>query len=45
MVHGGDLSILAHKEGYFKPRTNLSINSNDIEPLCIETHHKKDKNI
>ena len=33
-----------HKEIYFKPRTDLSINSNDVESLCIEIHHKKDKN-
>ena len=39
------LSIFAHKEGYFKPRTGLSINSNNVEPPCIETHHKKDTNI
>ena len=41
----GGLSIFAHKEGDFKPRTDLSINSNNVEPFCIETHHKKDKNI
>ena len=34
-----------HKETYFKPRTDLSINSNDEELLCIEIHHKKNKNI
>ena len=34
-----------HKEIYFKPRTVLSINSNDVESLCIEIHHKKDTNI
>ena len=34
-----------HKEIYFKPRTVLSINSNDVESLCIEIHHKKDKHI
>lgn len=39
------LSIFAPKEGYFKPRKDLSTKSNDVEPLCIETHHKKDKNI
>ena len=42
---GGGLSIFVHKEIYFKPRTNLSINSNDVESLCIEVHHKKDINI
>ena len=34
-----------HKEIYFKPRTDLSINSNDVESRCIEIHHKKVKNI
>ena len=34
-----------HKEIYFKPRTDLSINSNDVESLCIEIHHKEVKNI
>ena len=34
-----------HKEIYFKPRTDLSINSNDVKSLCIEIHHKKNKNI
>ena len=33
------------KEIYFKPRTDLSINSNDVESLCIERHPKKEKNI
>ena len=28
-----------------KQRTDLSINSNDVESLCIEIQHKKDKNI
>ena len=42
---GGGLNISVHKEIYFKPRTDLSINSNDVESLCIEIHHKKDKNI
>ena len=42
---GGELTIFVHKEVYFKPRTDLSINSNDVESLCIEIHHKKDKNI
>ena len=41
---GGGLSIFVHKEVYFKPRTDLSINSNDVESLYIEIHHKKDKN-
>ena len=41
---GGGLSIFVHKEIYFKPRTDLSINSNNVESLCIEIHHKKDKN-
>ena len=34
-----------HKEIYLKPRTDLSINSNDVESLCIEIHLKKYKNI
>ena len=34
-----------HKEIYFKPSTDLSINSNDVASLCTEIHHKKDKNI
>ena len=42
---GGGLRIFVHKEIYFKPRTDLSINSNDVGSLCIEIHHKKDKNI
>ena len=42
---GGGLNIFVQKEVYFEPRTDLSINSNDVESLCIETHHKKDKNI
>ena len=42
---GGELSIFLHKEVYFKLLTNLSINSNDVELLCIEIHHKKEKNI
>ena len=37
--------MFVHKEIYFKPRTDLSIISNDIESLCMEIHHKKDKNI
>ena len=41
----GDLSIFVHKEVYFKLLTNLSINSNGVELLCIEIHHKKEKNI
>ena len=42
---GRGLSIFVHKEIYFKPRTDLSINSNDVESLCIEIHQEKDKNI
>ena len=42
---GGGLSIFVHKEVYSKPRTDLSINSNDQQSLCIEIHHKKDKSI
>ena len=42
---GRGLSIFVHKEIYFKPRTDLSINSNDVESLCIEIHLKKYKNI
>ena len=42
---GAGLSIFVHKEIYFKPRTDLSINLNDVESLCIGIHHKKDKNI
>ena len=41
----GGLNIFVHKEVYFKPRTDLSINSNDIGSLCIKIHHKKEKNI
>ena len=41
---GGGLSINVHKETYFKSRTDLSINSNDVESLCIEIQHKKDEN-
>ena len=37
--------ICGQKKVYFTPRTHLSINSNDVEPLCIEINHKKDKNI
>ena len=33
------------KKVYFKPCTDLSINSNDVESLCIKIHHKKNKNI
>ena len=40
---GGRLSIYMHKETYFKPRTDLFINSNDVESLCIEIQHKKNK--
>ena len=39
----GGLSIFVHKEVYFKTHTDLSINSNDVESLCIEIHHKNDK--
>ena len=39
-----ELSVFVHKEIYFKPRTDLSINSNDVESPCIEIHHKKNKN-
>ena len=39
------LSKFVIKEVYFKPRTDLSINSNDLESLCFEIHHKRDKNI
>ena len=42
---GVGLSIFLQKETYFKPRTDLSINSNDVELLCIEIYHKTDKNI
>ena len=42
---GGGLNIYVHKEIYFKPRTDLSINLNDVESLCIEVRHKKNKNI
>ena len=34
-----------HKEIYLKASADLSINSNDIESLCIEIHHKKDTNM
>ena len=33
------------KKFTLSPRTDLSINSNDVESLCIEIHHKKDKNV
>ena len=42
---GRGLNILVHKEVYFMPRTDLSINSNDRESLCIEIHHEKYRNI
>ena len=42
---GRVLTIFVHKEIYFEPRADLSINSNDVESLCTELHHKKDKNI
>ena len=44
-IRGGGLSIFVHKEIYSKPRTDLSISSNDAESLCIEIRHKKDKHI
>ena len=34
-----------HKEIYFNPSTDLSVNSNDVASLCSEIHHEKDKNI
>ena len=34
------LSLFAYKEIYFKPCTDISINSNEVEPLWIETHLK-----
>ena len=34
-----------NKEVYFKPRKDLSIDSNDVESLCIEMHLKKDRNV
>ena len=34
-----------HKEVYFKPHKDLSIDSNDVESLCIEIRLKKDRNI
>ena len=37
--------ICAQKSFYFKPLTDLFINSNDLEPLCIEAHHKNDETI
>ena len=42
---GGGLNIFVQKEIYFKPRTDLSIASNDVESLCIKVHHKKHRNI
>ena len=42
---GRELRISVHKEVYFKPRKDLSIDSNDVESLCIEIHFKKDRNI
>ena len=41
------MSKFGREEGFsiFKPRTDTSINSNDLESLCNEIHHKKDKNI
>lgn len=41
----GGLTIFVQKEGYFKPCTDLSITANDVEPLFIEIHHKKNKNL
>ena len=41
----GGLSTFVIKEVYFKPHTDLFINSNDVESLCFEIHHKRDKNI
>ena len=37
--------MFVHKVSYFKPRTDPSINSNDIESLSIEIQHKNDKSI
>ena len=34
-----------NREVYFKPRKGLSIDSNDVESLCIGMHLKKDRNI
>ena len=42
---GRELRISVHKEVYFKPRKDLSIDSNDVESLCIEMHLKNDRNI
>ena len=42
---GRELRIFVNKEVYFKPRKGLSIDSNDVESLCIEIHLKKDRNI
>ena len=39
------LIIFVRKEVYFKPLADLSINSNDVEPLFIEIHHKEYKKI
>ena len=39
------LSIFLHKEAYFKPRTDLSMNSSNVDSLFIKIHHKEDKNI
>ena len=41
----GGLSTFVIKEVYFKPHTDLFINWNDVESLCFEIHHKRDKNI
>ena len=42
---GRELRICVHKEVYFKPHEDLSIDSNDVESLCIEIRLKKDRNI
>ena len=42
---GEELRKFVHKEVYFKPRTDLIINPNDVESLWTEMQHRKDKNI
>lgn len=42
---GGGLSLFVCKEIYFKPHTDLCMNSDDVEPLWIETRLKEDQNI
>ena len=42
---GKELTIFVLKEVFFKPRIDLSIDPNDVEPLCIEIHLRKDRNI